>query len=296
MNLKRSAGLLISFLLITVLITVCPVIADEGPDAAEPLPEAVESLPPAEIAETISQGNASEDNSDAETGSEQQRGTSGEAADGAGAGPDLQEGEAAGQESGTAVNTAGQENGTAEKGAGQDPAASGNDAEEHDGLGTVPSVPYGEIVQMSADTATGTASFAIEVHSSSEIKSVVVPTWSYTDQRDIIWYEAKAGDDGLYHCSFNIASHNYHWAKYNSHVYAKGTDGSMTYIDGISTYFELPGDTPEVSISNMEFTLTMPEGEGPFPHCEDRVHLPGLQADSGYDRAGQYRHPPPGGN
>ena len=266
MNLKRTAGLLISFILIAVLFTVYPALADDSSGVTEGSPDTVESPAPAETAseEAVSRENVPGENSVPESDQEQ-NGASGEVSDGAVT--DVQEEETAGNtavdESKAAENNAVQESGSAENREGQDPNVSGDGNKESDGLGTVPSKPYGQIVSVDADTASGTAAYTIEVHAPSKIKSVVVPTWSYQDQRDIIWYEAKPGDDGLYHCSFNIASHNYHWAKYISHIYAVEENGSTTYIDGISTGFGPPGDTPEAVINDMVFTLSMPKGDYP---------------------------------
>ena len=70
MNLKRTAGLLISFILIAVLFTVYPALADDSSGVTEGLPDTVESSVPAVTAseEAVSPENVPGENSVPESG------------------------------------------------------------------------------------------------------------------------------------------------------------------------------------------------------------------------------------
>ncbi|MCQ8259932.1 GBS Bsp-like repeat-containing protein [Streptococcus suis] len=64
---------------------------------------------------------------------------------------------------------------------------------------------------------------------------VLVPTWTETNgQDDIIWHEAQRQSDGSYLAKINKADHKYGSGKYISHVYYRGTDGSLTGVGATS--------------------------------------------------------------
>ncbi len=138
-------------------------------------------------------------------------------------------------------------------------ADSGSSDEYSSGRGAA----SGMIVSSYSDPAGGTVSLDIMIDGADGINTVYVPTWSYPDQRDVIWYTASAGTDGLYHISYNISAHNNHWAIYHSHVYARGNDGSMQYIDGISCDMSIPVYEPTVTYSGSYFTVSIPGSAWP---------------------------------
>ena len=115
----------------------------------------------------------------------------------------------------------------------------------------------GRIVSSYSDPVSGSVSLDILINGTADINTVYVPTWGYPDQRDIIWYTAQPGEDGLYHVSYNISAHNNHWGVYASHVYAGRYDGSLQYIDGISCDMNFPMNEPQVTFSGSDFTVSL---------------------------------------
>ncbi|MCL2864458.1 MAG: GBS Bsp-like repeat-containing protein [Lachnospiraceae bacterium] len=64
--------------------------------------------------------------------------------------------------------------------------------------------------------------------------TVLMPTWSQSDQSDIVWYEASRAADGSFSINVNIARHRYHIGTYRSHLYLRHGNGRLEFIRGIS--------------------------------------------------------------
>ncbi|HEP1809773.1 TPA: GBS Bsp-like repeat-containing protein [Streptococcus suis] len=85
------------------------------------------------------------------------------------------------------------------------------------------------------------------------LDKVYVPTWTESGgQDDIVWHEASRQSDGSYLARINKNQHKYSSGKYISHVYYRGTDGSMTAVGGTSV--ELP--------STRSYTVYIDPGHG----------------------------------
>ncbi|HEP1785452.1 TPA: GBS Bsp-like repeat-containing protein [Streptococcus suis] len=85
------------------------------------------------------------------------------------------------------------------------------------------------------------------------IAKVLVPIWTESGgQDDIVWHEASRQSDGSYLARINKNQHKYSSGKYISHVYYRGTDGSMTAVGGTSV--ELP--------STRSYTVYIDPGHG----------------------------------
>nr|WP_306439717.1 GBS Bsp-like repeat-containing protein [Streptococcus suis] len=85
------------------------------------------------------------------------------------------------------------------------------------------------------------------------IAKVLVPTWTESGgQDDIVWHGASRQSDGSYLARINKSQHKYSSGKYISHVYYRGTDGSMTAVGGTSV--ELP--------STRSYTVYIDPGHG----------------------------------
>ncbi|NQO40296.1 cell wall hydrolase, partial [Streptococcus suis] len=85
------------------------------------------------------------------------------------------------------------------------------------------------------------------------LDKVYVPTWTESGgQDDIVWHEASRRSDGSYLARINKNQHKYSSGKYISHVYYRGTDGSMTAVGGTSV--ELP--------STRSYTVYIDPGHG----------------------------------
>ncbi|BDD39015.1 N-acetylmuramoyl-L-alanine amidase [Streptococcus ruminantium] len=77
------------------------------------------------------------------------------------------------------------------------------------------------------------------VSSQQGISKVLVPTWTETNgQDDIIYHTADRQPDGSYLLKVNKSQHKNGTGKYNVHLYYRGFDGSMTYVN--ATTVDLP--------------------------------------------------------
>ncbi|WP_301183611.1 GBS Bsp-like repeat-containing protein [Streptococcus suis] len=91
------------------------------------------------------------------------------------------------------------------------------------------------------------------ISSPRSLDKVYVPTWTESGgQDDIVWHEASRQSDGSYLARINKTQHKYSSGKYISHVYYRGTDGSMTAVGGTSV--ELP--------STRSYTVYIDPGHG----------------------------------
>ncbi|WP_228025419.1 GBS Bsp-like repeat-containing protein, partial [Streptococcus ruminantium] len=77
------------------------------------------------------------------------------------------------------------------------------------------------------------------VSSQQGISKVLVPTWTETNgQDDIIYHTADRQPDGSYLLKVNKSQHKNGTGRYNVHLYYRGFDGSMTYVN--ATTVDLP--------------------------------------------------------
>ncbi|WP_193434799.1 GBS Bsp-like repeat-containing protein, partial [Streptococcus suis] len=77
---------------------------------------------------------------------------------------------------------------------------------------------------------------------------VLVPTWTeHKNQDDIIWHEASRQSDGTYKYTVKKFEHNNETGKYISHVYYRGTDGSMTGVGAVTAELQAPATPVKAS-------------------------------------------------
>ncbi|NQN82435.1 cell wall hydrolase [Streptococcus suis] len=114
--------------------------------------------------------------------------------------------------------------------------------------------PTGTITIENRNDAQGTFDVRVtNVSSPRGLDKVYVPTWTESGgQDDIVWHEASRQSDGSYLARINKNQHKYSSGKYISHVYYRGTDGSMTAVGGTSV--ELP--------STRSYTVYIDPGHG----------------------------------
>ncbi|HEP1794745.1 TPA: GBS Bsp-like repeat-containing protein [Streptococcus suis] len=87
-----------------------------------------------------------------------------------------------------------------------------------------------------------------EVKSPVTIDKVLVPTWTENkNQDDIIWHEASRQSDGTYKYTVKKFEHNNETGKYISHVYYRGTDGSMTGVGAVTAELQAPATPAKAS-------------------------------------------------
>ncbi|HFI0852628.1 TPA: GBS Bsp-like repeat-containing protein [Streptococcus suis] len=83
------------------------------------------------------------------------------------------------------------------------------------------------------------------------LNQVLVPIWTeYGGQDDIKWYEGRRQTDGSYLVRVNKAQHKNQTGKYNIHVYYRGQDGNLSYVD--ETVLNLPESKSYGNISIVE--------------------------------------------
>ncbi|NQN17893.1 cell wall hydrolase [Streptococcus suis] len=114
--------------------------------------------------------------------------------------------------------------------------------------------PTGTVTIENRNDAQGTFDVRVaNVSSPRGLDKVYVPTWTESGgQDDIVWHEASRQSDGSYLARINKTQHKYSSGKYISHVYYRGTDGSMTAVGGTSV--ELP--------STRSYTVYIDPGHG----------------------------------
>ncbi|HEM6096625.1 TPA: GBS Bsp-like repeat-containing protein [Streptococcus suis] len=99
--------------------------------------------------------------------------------------------------------------------------------------------PTGTITIENRNDAQGTFDVRVtNVSSPKDISSVILPTWSQTD--DLRWYEAKRQADGSYKLTVNKKDHKYRTGTYTVHLYYKDSSGGLTGAGGTTTHLSNP--------------------------------------------------------
>ncbi|NRH07619.1 N-acetylmuramoyl-L-alanine amidase [Streptococcus suis] len=99
--------------------------------------------------------------------------------------------------------------------------------------------PTGTITIENRNDAQGTFDVRVtNVSSPKDIASVILPTWSQTD--DLRWYEAKRQADGSYKLTVNKKDHKYRTGTYTVHLYYKDSSGGLTGAGGTTTHLSTP--------------------------------------------------------
>lgn len=101
------------------------------------------------------------------------------------------------------------------------------------------------------------------------IDKVMVPVWSDSSQKDIVWYEAVKNFDGDYVVNVNIGRHKYNCAIYHIHVYLKDITGEEHLVDMLEcdmrpSYSSFVAEDPDGTESAVLLTLSglrVPAGE-----------------------------------
>ena len=99
--------------------------------------------------------------------------------------------------------------------------------------------PTGTITIENRNDAQGTFDVRVtNVSSPKDIASVILPTWSQTD--DLRWYEATRQSDGSYKLTVNKKDHKYRTGTYTVHLYYKDSSGGLTGAGGTTTHLSTP--------------------------------------------------------
>ncbi|NQI56645.1 cell wall hydrolase [Streptococcus suis] len=99
--------------------------------------------------------------------------------------------------------------------------------------------PTGTITIENRNDAQGTFDVRVtNVSSPKDISSVILPTWSQTD--DLRWYEATRQSDGSYKLTVNKKDHKYRTGTYTVHLYYKDSNGGLTGAGGTTTHLSNP--------------------------------------------------------
>ncbi|WP_105211879.1 GBS Bsp-like repeat-containing protein [Streptococcus suis] len=109
--------------------------------------------------------------------------------------------------------------------------------------------PTGTITIENRNDAQGTFDVRVtNVSSPKDIASVILPTWSQTD--DLRWYEAKRQADGSYKLTVNKKDHKYRTGTYTVHLYYKDSSGGLTGAGGTRTHLSEVKPTGTITIEN----------------------------------------------
>ncbi|WP_425244224.1 GBS Bsp-like repeat-containing protein [Streptococcus suis] len=109
--------------------------------------------------------------------------------------------------------------------------------------------PTGTITIENRNDAQGTFDVRItNVSSPKDIASVILPTWSQTD--DLRWYEATRQSDGSYKLTVNKKDHKYRTGTYTVHLYYKDSNGGLTGAGGTTTHLSEVKPTGTITIEN----------------------------------------------
>ncbi|HEL2400064.1 TPA: GBS Bsp-like repeat-containing protein [Streptococcus suis] len=109
--------------------------------------------------------------------------------------------------------------------------------------------PTGTITIENRNDAQGTFDVRVtNVSSLKDISSVILPTWSQTD--DLRWYEAKRQADGSYKLTVNKRDHKYRTGTYTVHLYYKDSNGGLTGAGGTTTHLSEVKPTGTITIEN----------------------------------------------
>ncbi|WP_408907707.1 GBS Bsp-like repeat-containing protein [Streptococcus suis] len=109
--------------------------------------------------------------------------------------------------------------------------------------------PTGTITIENRNDAQGTFDVRVtNVSSPKDIASVILPTWSQTD--DLRWYEATRQSDGSYKLTVNKKDHKYRTGTYTVHLYYKDSNGGLTGAGGTTTHLSEVKPTGTITIEN----------------------------------------------
>ncbi|NQI87982.1 N-acetylmuramoyl-L-alanine amidase [Streptococcus suis] len=109
--------------------------------------------------------------------------------------------------------------------------------------------PTGTITIENRNDAQGTFDVRVtNVSSPKDIASVILPTWSQTD--DLRWYEATCQSDGSYKLTVNKKDHKYRTGTYTVHLYYKDSNGGLTGAGGTTTHLSEVKPTGTITIEN----------------------------------------------
>ncbi|HFI0127371.1 TPA: GBS Bsp-like repeat-containing protein [Streptococcus suis] len=125
-----------------------------------------------------------------------------------------------------------------------------------------PAKASGTVTVTNVNSQTGSFDVVIkDVISPVTLDKVLVPTWTNNkDQDDIVWHEAKRQSDGSYRLTVLSSQHKNESGRYTSHVYYRGTDGSMTGIGATSV--DLPAGAYSQRSPQRSFTVYIDPGHG----------------------------------
>ncbi|NQN32093.1 cell wall hydrolase [Streptococcus suis] len=109
--------------------------------------------------------------------------------------------------------------------------------------------PTGTITIENRNDSQGTFDVRVtNVSSPKDISSVILPTWSQTD--DLRWYEATRQSDGSYKLTVNKKDHKYRTGTYTVHLYYKDSNGGLTGAGGTTTHLSEAKPTGTITIEN----------------------------------------------
>lgn len=149
----------------------------------------------------------------------------------------------------------------------------------------IPSV--GSISIADLDEAGGTCTLVLSGLQHPElIKEVQVPTWSSSDQSDIVWYKAvrqNGAGEMTYTVPFSVAKHAYNCGSYLMHVYCTDTCGSMKFQTKTDQAFTVKQGSVDIQSTDNSFLYQAEAKDFVIPGGWSELRFAVWSAEGGQD-------------
>ncbi|MCQ2510120.1 MAG: GBS Bsp-like repeat-containing protein [Lachnospiraceae bacterium] len=152
--------------------------------------------------------------------------------------------------------------------------------------------PSIESMEVAADNTNGSFKISVKgLTSPKSISNVIIPVWSDSKQKDIIWYTAAKQSDGSYTVSSNISRHGYRTGTYHAHLYVQEPNGKMTFIE--SRNFDIVGNVASLTaqLSEKQDTCKLSANGIVSPQPLERVQFAVWSQEGGQDDLKWYSAP-----
>lgn len=125
------------------------------------------------------------------------------------------------------------------------------------------------------------------ISASEQVREILIPVWSASDQSDIFWYTAVRQADGTWTAEGDTSRHKNHSGIYQAHVYIRGYTGKQRYC--CRTEFRITAVTAQVSAElSRDGSLQLKAERVPGRNIKE-VRFAVWSADKGQDDLRWYR-------
>ncbi len=121
---------------------------------------------------------------------------------------------------------------------------------------TVQTLPGEKIEITNVNGQEGTFDVTVRVvRPETQVKGVKIPAWCSADQSDIMWYDAKKEEDGLYHATINIKNHALHFGLYQVHAYVVNAEEKLNGLGTITARLDADNYVVEEKLSDSVYHI-----------------------------------------